>query len=167
MVGRGDGQGRDVRGDGPLAPVDASAATPSGAITADSITAGIATGDPVLVFDGGCLFCSHFAHRSVSSGGLPGLRLRDGRADPGLRQELRRRGLDLNRGAVLIDGDRALHGAAAIQELCRRLRPREAPLRLLAALLADPGRARVLYPLLLLARRLALAARGLPLDPDR
>jgi hypothetical protein len=32
--------------------------------------------------------------------------------------------------------------------------------------LASPGRARRFYPLLLAARRLALAVRGLPLDPD-
>jgi len=30
----------------------------------------------------------------------------------------------------------------------------------------DPGRSRRLYPLLLLARRLALGLKGLPLDPS-
>jgi len=32
--------------------------------------------------------------------------------------------------------------------------------------LGDPGRSRRLYPLLLLARRLALGLKGLPLDPS-
>jgi hypothetical protein len=40
-------------------------------------------------------------------------------------------------------------------------------LRLLGHLFAAPRRAERLYPLLLAARRLALAWRGLPADPDR
>jgi len=121
---------------------------------------------PVLVFDGGCPFCRQFALVSELRGGLPGLQLRDGRADHGLRRELRQRGFDLNRGAVLIVDEQVLHGAEAIQWLCQRLRPTDGLLRLLSRVLADPTRARISYPLLLLARRLALAARGLPLDPD-
>lgn len=39
-------------------------------------------------------------------------------------------------------------------------------LQLLRPLLATPERARGFYPLLLLARRPALALRGLPVDPD-
>lgn len=122
---------------------------------------------PVLVYDGGCPFCRHFALASELRGGLPELRLRDGRADADLRHRLRADGCDLSRGAVLIVGDRLLHGAEAIQWLCERLRPSDGLLRLLSTLMADPGRARRLYPGLLFARRLALAARGLPVDPDR
>jgi hypothetical protein len=40
-------------------------------------------------------------------------------------------------------------------------------LQLLANLMARPQRADKLYPLLLLARRLALALRRLPVDPDQ
>jgi hypothetical protein len=46
------------------------------------------------------------------------------------------------------------------------MRPSAALLQLLAPLLAAPPRARTLYPLLLLARRIALGLRGLPVDPD-
>jgi hypothetical protein len=45
--------------------------------------------------------------------------------------------------------------------------PSAALLQVLAPLMATPARARQLYPLLLLARRVALALRGLPVDPDR
>lgn len=121
---------------------------------------------PQLVFDGGCPFCRHFAQLSELRGGLPGLVIRDGRSDRKLRRELRQRGLELSRGAVLIDGERLLHGAEAIQWLCARMQPSAPLLKLLGPLLADPGRAQAVYPLLLLARRLALAARGLPVDPD-
>lgn len=120
---------------------------------------------PTLVFDGGCLFCSHFAELSELQGGIPGLQIRDGRADSALRQSLEQRGLPLRDGAVLIAGDQLLHGAAAIQWLCERMQPSADLLQLLAPLMASPERAQRLDPLLLLARRAALALRGLPLDP--
>ncbi len=75
----------------------------------------------VLVYDGGCPFCRHFALRSELVGGLPDLQIRDGRADHSLRTQLKARGLDLARGAVLLEGDQAWHGAEAIAELCQRL----------------------------------------------
>jgi predicted DCC family thiol-disulfide oxidoreductase YuxK len=121
---------------------------------------------PVLVFDGGCPFCRHFAELSELRSGIAGLQIRDGRSDPALRASLAERGFHLRDGAMLIDGDQVLHGAAAISWLCARMDPSAALLQLLAPLFGDPGRARRLYPLLLLARRCALALRGLPVDPD-
>jgi hypothetical protein len=122
---------------------------------------------PLLVFDGGCLFCRHFAELSELRSGIPGLQIRDGRADHALRAALQRRGYALREGAVLLVDDQVLHGAEAIQWLCARMNPSAPLLRLLAPLLGAPERARGLYPLLLLARRCALGLRGLPLDPDR
>jgi len=119
-----------------------------------------------LVYDGGCPFCRHFALASELRGGIPLLELRDGRADHDLRAALKARGLNLARGAVLLEGERAWHGAEAIAELCRRLAPSGPLLQLLRGLFSEPNQARRLYPLLLLARRLALQWRGLPEDPD-
>lgn len=121
---------------------------------------------PVLVFDGGCPFCRHFARLSELRSGIPGLQIRDGRSDHALRRQLAQGGYRLAEGAVLLVGDQVLHGADAIQWLCARMTPSAALLQLLTPLLATPPRARRLYPLLLLARRAALALRGLPLDPD-
>jgi predicted DCC family thiol-disulfide oxidoreductase YuxK len=121
---------------------------------------------PVLVFDGGCVFCRHFAELSELRSGIPGLTIRDGRADHSLRRQLTERGYPLRDGAVVLAGDQVLHGADAIQWLCERMTPSAALLQLLTPLLATPTRAHRLYPLLLLARRLALAVRGLPVDPD-
>lgn len=121
---------------------------------------------PVLVFDGGCLFCRHFAELSELRSGIPGLTIRDGRADHVLRRELADRGCPLRDGAVVLVGDQVLHGAEAIQWLCERMTPSAALLQLLTPLLATPTGARRVYPLLLLARRMALAVRGLPLDPE-
>lgn len=119
-----------------------------------------------LVYDGGCPFCCHFAQRSELLGGVPDLRLCDGRADHALRASLRARGLNLARGAVLLEGERAWHGAAAIAELCSRMQPSDALLQLLRVLFAAPARSQVLYPLLLWARRRPLHWKGLPVDPD-
>lgn len=121
----------------------------------------------MLVFDGGCPFCRHFAELAELRSGIPGLTIRDGRSDHALRRQLRQQGWDLSRGAVVLAEERVLHGAEAIQWICSRLHPSTPLLRLLGPLLATPERARRTYPLLLLARRLALAAKGLPLDPDQ
>ena len=121
----------------------------------------------VLVYDGGCPFCRHFALRSELVGGLSGLEIRDGRGDHTLRAQLKLRGLDVARGAVLLEGDRAWHGAEAIAELCSRLAPSDPLLALLSQLFAAPPRARRLYPLLLWARRRALQWKSLPEDPDQ
>jgi hypothetical protein len=125
-----------------------------------------APSDPVLVFDGGCPFCRHFAELSELRSGIPALEIRDGRTDDVLRRQLAARGFHLRDGAMLIDGERVLHGAEAIAWLCSRMVPSAALLQLLASLLGNDGRSRAVYPLLLLARRVALALRRLPVDPD-
>jgi predicted DCC family thiol-disulfide oxidoreductase YuxK len=119
-----------------------------------------------LVYDGGCPFCRHFALRSELLGGIPDLVIRDGRADHGLRRQLREQGHDLNKGAVLMDGARVWHGSEAIAVLCRQLTPTDPLLQLLHGLFRDSRRANLLYPGLLAARQLALGLRRLPLDPD-
>ena len=113
-----------------------------------------------LVYDGGCPFCSSFAQRAELQGGLPDLKIRDGRADHALRAELAGRGYRLANGAMLLEGDRIWHGSAAIAELNRRMNPSDALLQLLQQVFHQ------LYPALLLARRLALAVQGRPVDPD-
>ncbi|MGB5134226.1 MAG: DCC1-like thiol-disulfide oxidoreductase family protein [Prochlorococcaceae cyanobacterium] len=121
---------------------------------------------PVLVFDGGCPFCRHFAELSELRGGIPDLQIRDGRSDHALRLELARRGYRLGSGAMLLLNGEVLHGAEAIQWICARMRPSARLLRLLAPLLATPSRSRALYPLLLLARRLTLGFKGLQVEPE-
>lgn len=121
----------------------------------------------VLVYDGGCPFCRQFALATELKGGIPLLELRDGRADHALRADLKTRGLHLARGAVLLEGEQTWHGAEAISELCRRLAPSDPLLHLLRGLFSAPNRAKGIYPLLLLARRLALHWKGLPEDPDQ
>lgn len=119
-----------------------------------------------LVYDGGCPFCQYFALRSELAAGLPELCIVDGREQHQWRHELRQRGLDLTDGAVLLEGDKAWHGSAAIAEMCGRMQTSEPLLQLLHLVFRDRTRARWLYPGLLLARRFALGWRGLSPDPD-
>ena len=120
-----------------------------------------------LVYDGGCPFCRHFAHRSELMGGLPDLVIRDGRSDHELRAMLRSKGFNLSNGAVLMDEDQIWHGSEAISMLCRHLSPSDPLLQLLNGLFKDSGRANLFYPGLLMARQIALGLRGLPVDPDQ
>jgi predicted DCC family thiol-disulfide oxidoreductase YuxK len=118
-----------------------------------------------LVYDGGCPFCRHFASTSELRGGVPRLTIIDGRADAELRHALQQQGFNLASGAVLIEGERIWHGADAVAKLCSQLEPSDGLLKLLQMIFGNPDRTRLLYPVLLLARRLALAAKGLPVDP--
>ena len=120
-----------------------------------------------LIYDGGCPFCREFALRSELQAGVPNLRIVDGRADHDLRRELNTLGLPLRNGAVLIEGEQKWHGSEAIAELSRRMKPSDPLLRLLARVFADNQRSALAYPALLVARRLALATRGLSVDPDQ
>jgi predicted DCC family thiol-disulfide oxidoreductase YuxK len=120
-----------------------------------------------LVYDGGCLFCRSFALRSELLGGLPDMKIVDGRADETLRRGLETQGLRLADGAVLLEDNKTWHGSAAIAELCRRMQPSDPLLTLMCDLFGDRNRAGALYPGLLLARRVALGLRGLPVDPDQ
>ena len=121
---------------------------------------------PLLVFDGGCPFCRHFAEVSELRSGIAGLTIVDGRANGTLRQSLAARGYHLRDGAMVLVGERVLHGAAAVAWLCAQMQPSPGLLQLRAAVLADPARCRATYPLLLAARRFALGLKRLPIDPD-
>lgn len=119
-----------------------------------------------LIYDGGCPFCREFALRSELQAGVPNLRIVDGRADHNIRRELNALGLPLRNGAVLIEGEQRWHGSEAIAELSRRMKPSDALLKVLAMLFSNNQRSALAYPALLAARRIALATRGLSVDPD-
>jgi len=122
---------------------------------------------PVLVFDGGCPFCRHFAELTALRSGIPGLTIRNGRSDHDLRHQLARRGYRLADGAILLVDDQVLHGSDAVAWVCTQMQTSDALLQLLSRLMRTQRAARRLYPLLLLTRQAALALRGLPVDPDR
>ena len=120
-----------------------------------------------LIYDGGCPFCRDFASRSELNSGISGFQIIDGRADSTLRRDLLKKGISLAHGAVLIENDQLWHGSEAIAELSRRMNPSDPLLGLLRELFQDQPRARLIYPLLLTARRVALGLKGMPVDPDK
>ena len=120
-----------------------------------------------LVYDGGCPFCRHFALTSELAAGIQALEIKDGRADGILRNELRSKGMELADGAVLLDGEDAWHGSDAVSELCRRMTPSGPLLLVLKAVFRDHQRSKARYASLLVARRVALRAQGLPVNPDQ
>ena len=120
-----------------------------------------------LIYDGGCPFCREFALRSELKAGIPNLQIVDGRTDHSIRGELNALGLPLRDGAVLIEGEQRWHGSEAIAELSRRMEPSDPLLKLLAKLFRHNQRSALAYPALLAARRVALATRGLSVDPDQ
>ena len=119
-----------------------------------------------LIYDGGCPFCREFALRSELQAGIPNLRIVDGRTDHSIRRELNAVGLALRNGAVLLEGEQRWHGSEAIAELSRRMKPSDPLLKLLASLFSNNQLSALAYPALLAARRLALATRGMSVDPD-
>jgi predicted DCC family thiol-disulfide oxidoreductase YuxK len=119
-----------------------------------------------LIYDGECPFCQAFALRSELAAGVPDLSIVDGRQAPELRRQLLDQGLSLRNGAMLMDGDQVWHGSAAIAELSSRMQPSDALLQVLHRMFRHRGRAAFFYPALLLARRIALALKGLSPDPD-
>ena len=121
---------------------------------------------PLFVYDGGCPFCRYFAELSELHSGIQGLNICDGRSDHQLRRKLSGLGCDLRNGAVLMVGDEIFHGAAAIQWLSTRMQPSSELLAVLGTLMKPEKQSQFIYPFLLAARRLALAIKGLPLDPD-
>ena len=120
-----------------------------------------------LIYDGGCPFCREFALQSELKAGIPNLRIVDGRADHNIRRQLNNLGMHLRDGAVLIEGEQRWHGSEAIAELSRRMNPSGPLLTFLAKMFSDDQRSALAYPALLVARRMALATRGLSVDPDR
>jgi len=119
----------------------------------------------LLVYDGGCPFCQAFAARAELVGGIPSLTICDGRADHKLRAQLLAQGFDFGRGAALITPEKIWHGSDAVAEISKLMKPSDPLLLLLKAVFMEPARARRFYPILLLARRIALGFRGLPVFP--
>ncbi|BEV36247.1 DCC1-like thiol-disulfide oxidoreductase family protein [Synechococcus sp. M16CYN] len=119
-----------------------------------------------LVYDGGCIFCSHFALRSELTSGIAKLRIRDGRKNRDLLAKLKARGFDLSQGAILTEGNTVWHGSSAIVELSRRMKSSDPLLDLLSQIFRVKLVTNAFYPVFLFARRVVLKLRGLPLDPD-
>jgi len=113
-----------------------------------------------LVYDGECPFCSAYVRYVRVRDSVGGLRLVDARSGEPPVDEIRRRGLDLDEGMVLVIGDRFYHGAECIHVLA--LLSGESTLfnRVNAAIFRSAPLSKLLYPVLRLGRNTALRLLG-------
>ncbi len=122
---------------------------------------------PLFIYDGGCPFCKYFAELVELKSGIDGLNICDGRSDQVLARYLAESGFSLRNGAVLLVEGNIFYGDAAIHWLCLRMNPSTSLLKLISSLMGSTKRAKMMYPLLLFARRMALFTKKLPLDPHK
>ncbi len=71
----------------------------------------------VLVYDHQCPVCDAYCHRVHVRSSAGSLRVMDARQPSDIREEITRRGLDIDQGMVLRVDDHLYYGAEAIHEL--------------------------------------------------
>ena len=119
--------------------------------------------DTKFIYDGECPFCNHFAELLELKSKLTNISIIDGRKNKKLIGSLLEKGYDLDRGAILLQGNNIFHGAEAINTLCKKIdNPSGNLLKLLSKFFKSNKRTNLLFPLLLRARRLALISKGVP-----
>ena len=115
----------------------------------------------LFIYDGECLFCNHFAQLLELKTSLTNFEILDGRQDLALLTQLYKQGYDLNNGAILINNEKILHGANAVNWICSEInQPSDSLLEVLRIIFSSKKRTNFLFPLLLWARRLLLILKG-------
>ena len=120
------------------------------------------TSDYTFIYDGECPFCNHFAELLEIKSKINNIKILDGRKNLNLIGSLLNKGYDLDKGAILLkDGD-IFHGAEAINTICKKIKdPSSSLLLLLSRIFQSNKRTKLLFPLLIRARRLALISKGI------
>ena len=114
-----------------------------------------------FIYDGECPFCNHFAELLEIKSKI-NIKILDGRKNLTLIKSLIEKGFDLDRGAILLKDDEILHGADAINTICRQINnPSSSLLFLLTRVFKSDKRTNMIFPLLVRARRLALISKGI------
>ena len=115
-----------------------------------------------FIYDGECPFCNHFAELLEIKSKLTNIKILDGRKNLTLIESLLEKGYDLDKGAILLKNEDIFHGADAINTICKQIsNPSSRLLLLLSRVFKSNNRTRVIFPLLIRARRLALISKGI------
>ena len=115
-----------------------------------------------FIYDGECPFCNHFAELLEIKSKLNNIKIIDGRKDLILIKSLLNKGYDLDKGAILLKDEDIFHGADAINTICKQINnPSSSLLLLLSSLFKSNNRTKVIFPLLVRARRFALISKGI------
>tara|TARA_B100000242_G_scaffold243588_1_gene183864 strand:- start:240 stop:620 length:381 start_codon:yes stop_codon:yes gene_type:complete len=114
-----------------------------------------------FIYDGECPFCNHFAELLEIKSKINDIEILDGRTNLTLIKSLLDKGYDLDKGAILIKNEDIMHGAEAINTICKQINnPSSSLLLLLSSFFKSTKRTKVLFPILLRARRFALISKG-------
>ena len=120
------------------------------------------TSNYTFIYDGECPFCNHFAELLEIKSKITNIKILDGRKNLTLINSVLDKGYDLDKGAILLKDNEIFHGAEAINTICKQINyPSSSLLLLLSRLFKSTNRTKVLFPLLVRARRFALISKGI------
>ncbi|MEM1276230.1 MAG: DCC1-like thiol-disulfide oxidoreductase family protein [Pseudomonadota bacterium] len=109
-----------------------------------------------IVYDGECPFCASYVGMVRLRQAAGSVRLIDARGGGPEVDRIRKAGLDLDEGMVLLTGDEMYHGADCIHRMGLMSTRLGVFNRLNAWVFRSPARSRFLYPILRAGRNLAL-----------
>ena len=116
-----------------------------------------------FIYDGECPFCNHFAELLELKSKINNISILDGRKNPDIIQDLFFKGYDLDKGAILLKGNKIYHGSNAINTICKQIdKPSSKLLEILSITFKSNTRTKLIFPFLVTARRLALISKGVP-----
>ena len=119
------------------------------------------TSNYIFIYDGECPFCNHFAELLEIKSKINNIKILDGRKNLSLINSLLVKGYDLDKGAILLKDEDIFHGAEAINTICKQINnPSSSLLLLLSRVFKSTKRSKILFPLLVRARRFALISKG-------
>ena len=117
--------------------------------------------DLIFIYDGECPFCNQFAELLELKSKIKNITILNGRDNKKIIYDLLEKGYDIDKGAILLMDDEILHGAEAINTICKQINyPSGRLLKLLSSIFKSSKRTKFLFPLLLRARRFTLISKG-------
>ena len=115
-----------------------------------------------FIYDGECPFCNHFAELLEIKSKITNIKILDGRKNLTLIESLLEKGYNLDKGAILLKDEDIYHGADAINIICKQISdPSSSLLLLLSTVFKSNKQTKVIFPLLIRARRFALISKGI------
>jgi len=114
----------------------------------------------IFIYDGECPFCKEFAQLLELKSNLPNIEIKNARKHPnGIPQ-----GYDMDtNGAILMKDGEMLYGAKAINWICSEIKePSNALLKLISITFSSRYRTGLIFPFLLISRRISLLLKGVP-----
>ena len=124
------------------------------------------TDEILFIYDGECPFCNHFAALIELKSNIPSLKIIDGRKNLAMLTKLYKKGYDLDKGAIIINDGKILHGSEAVNWICKKIKnPNNSMLEILRVIFISDKRSNLIFPFLLWSRRLLLFAQGKSRQP--